>query len=63
VVPGPSLTLGMLDVARGTFQSGTYKLLNNEQRKKADKPYVGIRNSGREKLQKARENEEKYQER
>jgi hypothetical protein len=52
----------MVDVARGTVQSGTYKTLNNDQRKNADKPYVGIRSSGREKLQKVGENEEKYQE-
>jgi len=62
MVPGPSVTLSMLDVARGTVQSGTYKPLYNDQRKKADKPYVEIRSSGREKLHKARENEEKYQE-
>lgn len=61
-MPGPSLTLSMVDVARGTVQSGTYKTLNNDQRKNADKPYVGIRSSGREKLQKVGENEEKYQE-
>jgi hypothetical protein len=52
----------MVDVARGTVQSGTYKPLNNDQRKNADKPYVGIPSSGSEKLQKARENKEKYQE-
>ena len=52
-MPGPSLMLSMVDVARGTVQSGTYKPLNNDQRKNPDKPYVGIRSSGREKLQKA----------
>jgi len=52
----------MVDVARGTVHSRTYKPLNNDQGKNADKPYVGIRSSGRKKLQKARENEDKYQE-
>jgi hypothetical protein len=50
------------DAARGTVQSGTYKPLNNDQRKNTDKPYVRIRSSVREKLQKALEDEEKYQE-
>jgi hypothetical protein len=54
VVLGSSLTLSIVDVARGTVKSGTYKPLNNDQRKNADKPYAGIRSSGREKLQKGR---------